>query len=119
MLILRDIRWGYVTDTSPAPFTRRSMTPSTSFYVASDPSSGSGTSTRKRDSVPGFFNANDGVLQYTTDQDEAAALFWVDDYYIVLGWVATENVPALNLVQGTAHSLFAIPNGQELPFDDI
>jgi hypothetical protein len=99
--------------TDLAPFARRSSAPSTTFFVASGPASGSGSGspTSKRDSVPGYFTVNQGVLQFSTDQDDAVALFWVDDFRTVLGWIATETVPALGIVEGTTYSLYAVPNG--------
>jgi hypothetical protein len=51
------------------------------------------------------------VLQYTTNQADAAGFFWTDDTESTLGWVSTETVTSMGIVEGTSYDMYAQLNG--------
>jgi hypothetical protein len=51
------------------------------------------------------------VLQYTADQGLAAGFFWTDDAESTLGWVATETVTSMGIVEGVSYDMYAQLNG--------
>jgi hypothetical protein len=51
------------------------------------------------------------VLQYTTNQADAAGFFWTDDTESTLGWAATETVTSMGIVEGTSYDMYAQLNG--------
>lgn len=89
---------------------RSSGSTQTTEYVATGPASGNYNS-RKRSSALGYFTVSEGVLQYTADQGLAAGFFWTDDTESTLGWVATETVTSMGIVEGVSYDMYAQLNG--------